>query len=209
MIILTIINTLALVFIAIRYARGKSKKIRAKNITQEVRYGKYSNVSGNSFDGICSNRNTTIGKFTSIALNVKVGLSEHPTSFLSTHGFQYLENAFGFINKDNLYDISHLNKPCKIGNDIWIGDGANIKAGVEVGDGAVVGAGAMVTKDVPPYAIVGGVPAKIIRYRFDERTIADLLEIKWWDLPEDFIQKLPCDNINECIKICKNFKAKK
>jgi len=207
MMILSIVNTIALAFIAMRYIKEKLKKNKAKTIEQKIKYGKYSNVSGNTFDGICGNKNTSVGKFTSIAMNAKIGLSEHPTNFLSTHGFQYIENAFGFVNKDNLYDTSHLNKPCKIGNDVWIGDGANIKAGVEIGDGAIVGANAMVTKNVPPYAIVGGVPAKIIRYRFDEKTIANLLELQWWNLPEDFVQKLPFNNIEECIKICKNFNA--
>ena len=69
-----------------------------------------------------------------------------------------------------------------IGNDVWIGDQCFIKAGVKVGDGAVIGAHAVVTHDVPPYAIVGGVPARVIRYRFDEETINSLLNSEWWNL---------------------------
>ena len=76
-----------------------------------------------------------------------------------------------------------------IGNDVWIGKRAIIKAGVKIGDGAVVGAGAVVTKDVPPYAIVAGVPAKIIKYRFDEDTIAQLLKTKWWNLSDEELEK--------------------
>lgn len=78
-----------------------------------------------------------------------------------------------------------------IGNDVWIGANAIILQGVTIGDGAIIAAGAVVTKDVPPYAIVGGVPAKVIKYRFSDEVILKLLQIKWWDKPEEWIiQKL-------------------
>ena len=76
----------------------------------------------------------------------------------------------------------------KIGNDVWIGEDVKIIGGVTIGDGAIVATGATVTKDVPPYAIVGGVPAKVIRYRFDMPTIDFLLKDKWWDKPVDWIK---------------------
>ena len=93
-------------------------------------------------------------------------------------------------------------QPIHIGHDVWIGYGAIIMDGVTVGTGAIVGAAAVVTKDVPPYAIVAGVPARIIRYRFDENTIKRLLESRWWDFPEDFIAtKLKFDDVEQCLDV--------
>ena len=77
----------------------------------------------------------------------------------------------------------------EIGNDVWIGDSAIIMDGVKIGDGSIIAAGAVVTKDVPPYAIVGGVPAKIIRYRFDEDDINFLLELSWWEKDKKWIKE--------------------
>lgn len=99
-----------------------------------------------------------------------------------------------------------LNKPCYIGNDVWIGRGVMIKNGIKIGNGAIIGAGAVVTKDVPDYAIVGGVPAKIIRYRFDENTIKLLLESKWWDYPFDVIKDLDHRNPLHFIEQLKEIK---
>ena len=84
-------------------------------------------------------------------------------------------------------DYSASKGETTIGNDVWIGEGVTIKGGVTIGDGAVLAMNACVTRDVPPYAIVGGVPAKIIRYRFDNNIIQGLLSIRWWDKPEDWI----------------------
>ena len=81
-----------------------------------------------------------------------------------------------------------FSKPCTIGNDVWIGCNATILRGVKVGDGAVIGANSLVNRDVPPYAIVGGVPARIIRYRFDERVVEQLLRIRWWDWSDEKIR---------------------
>jgi acetyltransferase-like isoleucine patch superfamily enzyme len=133
--------------------------------------------------------NTSIGKFTCIGPNVMTGMGAHPASvFVSSHPLFYstLGQSSGLVIVDkNLFDeFPHT----KIGNDVWIGNNVSIKYGVTIGDGAIIGAGAVVTKDVEPYSIVGGVPAKLIRYRFSKEQIDFLLAFKWWDKDLDWIK---------------------
>ena len=131
-----------------------------------------------------------IGKFCSIACGAKFlfNSANHSLSSLSTYPFPIFYEEWGLEKRDvtkawdNKGDII-------IGNDVWIGYEAIILSGVTVGDGAIIGSRAVVTKDVPPYTIVGGVPAKPIRKRFDENTIAALLQVRWWDWPERRIQE--------------------
>jgi acetyltransferase-like isoleucine patch superfamily enzyme len=138
--------------------------------------------------------NSIVGRYCSIAGNVKVISATHPTSdFVSTSPmfFSTLRQtgkSYCSTNRFNEF-LSIDGRTVIIGNDVWIGDGVTIKGGVRIGDGAIVAMNACVTKDVPPYAIVGGVPAKIIRYRFDEDQIRKLLVIKWWNKPEDWIME--------------------
>ncbi len=132
----------------------------------------------------------SIGRFCSIALDVVIGDGHHAMDWLSTHPFQWGDSHFDAAyfatpQKPSLFSkiktlISNTKKHVIIGNDVWMGSGCRVLRGVRIGDGAVIGAGAVVTKDVPPYAVVGGVPAKIIRYRFEEKTIAELLKLQWW-----------------------------
>lgn len=127
--------------------------------------------------------NAEVGKFCSIAPNCKIGLAAHSVNFLSTSPiFTETKNGTGHSwSKTNFFNPSNLTV---VGNDVWIGERALIMGGVKIGDGAVVGAGAVVTKDVPNYAIVGGVPARLIRYRFDAEFIEKLKKLKWWDIPD-------------------------
>jgi acetyltransferase-like isoleucine patch superfamily enzyme len=124
-------------------------------------------------------RNATIGKFCSIADNVKIGLGFHPVDRVSTHPAFYSNNkGLKFFAKELSFDEY---KPTIVGNDVWIGSHTIIFGGITIGDGAVVAGGSIITKDVEPYSIVGGNPAKLIRYRFDQEVIKQLMEFKWWD----------------------------
>lgn len=135
-----------------------------------------------------------VGKFCSIACGAKFIFTSanHAMRSLSTYTFPIFFEEWGLDVKnitgawDNKGDII-------IGNDVWIGYEAVIMSGVKIGDGAIIGTRAIVTKDVPPYTIVGGVPAKPIRRRFSDETIAELLDLKWWDWPPEQIKNCLSD----------------
>lgn len=122
----------------------------------------------------------SIGKFCSISHNVKIGLGPHPLAFFTTSPLFY-EKQRGLVNT-NLYDEFAAKGYTRVGHDVFIAANAIIVAGVTIGHGAVVAAGSVVTRDVAPYAVVAGVPARVIRYRFDDTTIARLLASEWWNM---------------------------
>lgn len=147
-----------------------------------VKMGKHSYVNSNSHL-----RNVKIGNFTSIGSNVIIGVGTHPTSLVSTHPAFYSNNkGFKTYADKNYFDEYPY---VEIGNDVWIGSRATILGNVKIGDGAIIAYGAVVTKDVPPYAIVGGIPAKIIKYRFSTEIIERLLHIKWWNMDSSVLEK--------------------
>ncbi len=133
---------------------------------------------------------STIGKFCSIGKNVIIGgLGRHPVDMISTHpSFYSTRRQCGetFVDKNYFEEY----KKTHVGNDVWIGVNSILLDGVRVGNGVIVAAGAVVTKDVPPYAIVGGVPARIIRYRFKPEEISMLEEICWWNLPANELKNI-------------------
>lgn len=131
-----------------------------------------------------------IGKFCAIASDVKFifNAANHTLKSLSTYTFPEFFEEWGY-KVDNITEAFDTKGDIIIGNDVWIGYDARILAGVTIGDGAIIGTNAIVTKDIPPYAIVGGVPAKIIKYRFDEETIGKLLSLKWWNWSKEILKK--------------------
>jgi acetyltransferase-like isoleucine patch superfamily enzyme len=132
--------------------------------------------------------NASIGKFSSIGPDVLIGLGKHPSrGFVSTHPVFFStrrQAQITFVVEPAFEEFERV----RIGNDVWIGARAIIVDGVSVGDGAIVGAGATVTKDVPPYAVVGGVPAKVSRYRFEAAQIDFLRRFRWWDRDLDWLR---------------------
>ena len=132
-----------------------------------------------------------VGRFCSIAPEVKNSLGIHPISepYVSTSPmfFSLRKQTGETFAQKQLFE--EMKNPIEIGHDCWIGQGAFIVGGIKVGTGAVVLAGAVVTKDVPSYAIVGGVPAKVLKYRYDEETIDFLLRTEWWNMPIDWLRE--------------------
>ena len=136
----------------------------------------------------------TIGKFANIASHVRINAPNHPTWRATQHHFVYRASNYfeGEADEDGFFDWRRSNA-VTIGHDVWIGHGATILPGVNVGDGAVIGAGAVVSKDVDPYTIVGGVPARPIRRRFPQAIAERLQALAWWDWEHDALQAALAD----------------
>lgn len=136
------------------------------------------------------------GRFCSVGDHVELISAQHPVdTFVSTSpAFYSVSHSSSLVTKQkyNEYLRDAEGKALRVGNDVWIGSHALLKGGITIGDGAVIAMGALVTHDVPPYAIVAGVPAKIIKYRFTEEERETLLRIRWWDKPIEWIK----ENVN-------------
>ncbi len=146
-----------------------------------------------------------LGAFCSFGARTSINPFNHPTSWLSTNEFQYHPHAFDWVDEYNHFDrlirTPDMISRVKIGNDVWSGHNVTVLAGVNVGDGAVLGAGAVVTHDVPPFAIVAGCPAKIIRYRFPENIIERLLAVRWWDFELPQLSGLNFRDVDACLPL--------
>lgn len=152
--------------------------------------GKYSYIAEKSFV-----KNTKIGRYCSIGNEVQTVAGSHPLNYLSTHPMFYAKETqvgVSYVDTTSYEEFRYLDNASKtaveIGNDVWIGARVTILEHVKIGNGAVVAAGAVVTKDVPAYAIVGGVPAKVIRYRFTEEQISELEKSAWWEKDESWLK---------------------
>ncbi len=224
--ILNVIRRVYYFAISIKYNCTKhgvhlSLSSRVKNGTQfenAVKVGARSYLSGHiggyTYIGAdCELGRVKIGRFCSISPNVSVITGGHPVTFASTSPVFYstaCQCGASFAKEDS-YQETNLTEDgysCEIGNDVWIGEGVRIKGGVKIGDGAVIAMGAVVTKDVEPYTICGGVPARVIKSRFAPDVTEALLNSKWWD--EDPAKLRACTlYVNDPMEFVKKIKEGK
>lgn len=149
---------------------------------ERSKLGKYSRIRTMS-----ALHDVEIGKYCSISRNVRIGLGRHPVHLPSSNSIFYAHKK-NEVRSDWVGAVDfEEHQSTKIGNDVWVGEYVTIPGGVTIGDGAVVATRAVVTRDVPPYAVVAGVPAKIVKYRFPPDTVEALLKLAWWDLSDEVI----------------------
>jgi acetyltransferase-like isoleucine patch superfamily enzyme len=179
---------------------------RNTQVGPDVVAGKYVGMNESCFIA-----RATIGSYCAIGARTAINPFNHPSDWLSTNEFQYHPKSFDWVEEYN--DFVRLERTpdmfaqASIGNDVWTGHNVNIMAGANVGDGAIIAAGSIVTKDVPPYAIVAGVPASIKRLRFPEKTIERLLRLKWWDLELSQLSGLPFRDVDRCLDMIEAIRA--
>jgi hypothetical protein len=157
---------------------GRFCEVGARTKVAESRFGDYSYVVNDS-DIIY----TTIGKFCSIAAHTRINPGNHPLDRVMLSHVGYRSSAYGLGPDDAGFFDWRRSAPVTLGHDVWIGHGAIVLPGVSIGSGAAIGAGTVVTKDVPPFAVVVGNPGRVLRLRFPEAVVERLLAIAWWDWP--------------------------
>jgi len=165
------------------------------------------------FNESCYVARANVGAYCAVGARSSINPFNHPTDWLSVHEFQYNSSSYDWVEEyrdfDRLERTPDMFSTVHVGNDVWTGHQVNIMGGVTVGDGAIIAAGSVVTKDVPPYAIVAGVPATIKRLRFSESVIEKLLLLKWWELDFKDLSGLPFRDVERCIELISAIKLNK
>lgn len=161
----------------------------------------------------CFVARATVGAFCSIGARTAINPFNHPIDWLSIHEFQYHPNSFDWVPEYNdfrrLERTPDMYEHVTIGSDVWTGHNVNVMPGVSVGNGAVIAAGAVVTKEVPAYAIVAGVPATVRRLRFPEKIVERLLKVKWWELELSELSGLPFRDAERSVGMLEEIRARR
>lgn len=181
-------------------------RINKKTILCNVSVGRHTYFASSN------SKHASIGSFCSIAQNTYIGgLGNHPTNYISTHPIFYStlkQSGKTFVTENKFNE----QKKTIVGNDVWIGMNAIIIDGVTIGNGAIVAAGAVVTKNVPSYAVVAGIPARIIKYRYNENERELLNSTEWWNLPDQYLSEIQNEfrqnNIKKIIDFCIKYNEK-
>jgi acetyltransferase-like isoleucine patch superfamily enzyme len=188
--------------------RGPLYLSRNCQLGPNVTFGKYSGMNESCFVA-----RATVGAYCAIGARSSINPFNHPIDWLSIHEFQYHPTSYDWVPEyaelKRLERTPDMFSTVTIGNDVWTGHHVNVLGGVNVGDGAIIAAGSAVTKDVPPYAIVAGVPAVVKRLRFSERIVERLLAAKWWDLELSDLSGLPFRDIERCLDMIECIRAGK
>ncbi|NMD06781.1 MAG: antibiotic acetyltransferase [Phyllobacteriaceae bacterium] len=164
---------------------GRFTDVAERVVMAECSLGDYSYVE-RGVEAIYS----SVGKFCAVAANARINALNHPVERISQHKITYRPNEYFLGAKiDKAFRALRQSQRVEIGHDVWIGHGAIIMPGVRIGHGAVVAAGAVVTKDVEPYAIVAGVPARLVKWRFDKIVREQIISLAWWDWEHDRLAK--------------------
>lgn len=176
---------------------GESVSFEGNNYVGRFSHLRNSSIGRYTYLGSgCEFSNCKIGSFCSISSNVKVILGTHPSSgWISTHPLFFSKKSFvgnGFVNEYRFEEFKKTTRgfSCEIGNDVWIGSSVGILQGITIGDGVIIGANSLVTKDIMPYTIVAGNPARAIRMRFNDDDIEFLTQLKWWNWDIEKIKEM-------------------
>jgi acetyltransferase-like isoleucine patch superfamily enzyme len=181
---------------------------RYSQVGPDAAVGKYFGMNEHCFVA-----RATVGAFVAIGARSSINPFNHPIDWLSTNEFQYHPRSFDWVAEYNDFErlarTPDMFQHVTIGSDVWTGHHVNVMPGVNVGHGAVIGAGAVVTRDVPPYAVVAGVPAEIKRLRFSEPVIERLLRLKWWELELSDLTGLPFRDVERCLDRIEEIRERK